>query len=73
MKKFDAKLDGAATGVYLITVTPFTESGALDLSSTDRMVDFCLVSGLRYPLCNREPDYKKGSGESMNARLDPNA
>jgi 4-hydroxy-tetrahydrodipicolinate synthase len=40
------KLDAAATGVYLITVTPFTDSGALDLASTDRMVDFCLESGV---------------------------
>jgi len=40
------KLDAAATGVYLITVTPFTDSGALDLASTDRMVDFCLAKGV---------------------------
>ncbi|MFN4003648.1 MAG: dihydrodipicolinate synthase family protein [Hylemonella sp.] len=35
-----------ARGVYLITVTPFTDSGALDLDSTDRMVDFCLEKGV---------------------------
>jgi 4-hydroxy-tetrahydrodipicolinate synthase len=40
------KLDASATGVYLITVTPFTDSGALDLASTDRMVDFCLEKGV---------------------------
>ncbi len=40
------KLDASAAGVYLITVTPFTDSGALDLASTDRMVDFCLESGV---------------------------
>ena len=40
------KLDTSATGVYLITVTPFADSGALDLASTDRMVDFCLDSGV---------------------------
>lgn len=39
-------LDATAKGVYLITVTPFTDSGALDLDSTDRMVDFCLESGV---------------------------
>jgi len=33
-------------GVYLIAVTPFTDSGALDLVSTDRMVDFCLEKGV---------------------------
>lgn len=44
-----SKLDASASGVYLIAVTPFTDSGELDLASTDRMVDFCLdcgVSGL---------------------------
>ncbi|MBU0589983.1 MAG: dihydrodipicolinate synthase family protein [Gammaproteobacteria bacterium] len=43
------KLDRTAKGVYLIAVTPFTEDGALDLASTDRMVDFyldCGVTGL---------------------------
>lgn len=39
-------LDRNARGVYLITVTPFTDSGALDLASTDRMVDFCLEKGV---------------------------
>jgi 4-hydroxy-tetrahydrodipicolinate synthase len=38
--------DTSAKGVYLITVTPFTDSGALDLASTDRMVDFCLEKGV---------------------------
>jgi len=40
------QLDASATGVYLITVTPFTDSGALDLESTDSMVDFCLGCGV---------------------------
>ncbi len=39
-------LDASAGGVYLITVTPFTDQGALDLASTDSMVDFCLASGV---------------------------
>ena len=39
-------LDANARGVYLITVTPFTDAGALDLASTDRMVDFCLAAGV---------------------------
>ncbi len=42
MSQFNAQ----ATGVYLITVTPFTDSGALDLESSDRMVDFCLDCGV---------------------------
>jgi 4-hydroxy-tetrahydrodipicolinate synthase len=40
------QLDASAKGVYLITVTPFTDAGALDLASTDRMVDFCLEKGV---------------------------
>ena len=39
-------LNTSAKGVYLITVTPFTESGELDLPSTDRMIDFCLDCGV---------------------------
>lgn len=42
----NSTLDRNARGVYLITVTPFTEGGALDLASTDRMVDFCLEKGV---------------------------
>lgn len=38
--------DRSANGVYVITVTPFTDSGALDLASTDRMIDFCLEAGV---------------------------
>lgn len=41
-----SQLDRNAKGVYLIAVTPFTDSGALDLASTDRMVDFCLEKGV---------------------------
>src|SRR3954469_20494432 len=40
------RFDPSAKGVYLITVTPFTDAGALDLASTDRMVDFCLDKGV---------------------------
>ena len=36
----------SAKGVYLITVTPFTADGALDLDSTDRMVDSYLERGV---------------------------
>ena len=39
-------LDATATGVYLIAVTPFASDGALDLNSTDRMVDFYLECGV---------------------------
>jgi 4-hydroxy-tetrahydrodipicolinate synthase len=39
-------LDTNANGVYVIAVTPFTETGALDLASIDRMVDFYLACGV---------------------------
>lgn len=39
-------LDESAKGVYIIAATPFTDSGELDLDSTDRMVDFYLESGV---------------------------
>src|SRR5450631_1635094 len=39
------RLDANAKGVYLIAVTPFSDDGALDLASTDRMVDFYLERG----------------------------
>jgi 4-hydroxy-tetrahydrodipicolinate synthase len=38
-------LNEAARGVYVIAVTPFTDSGALDSASTDSMVDFYLEKG----------------------------
>jgi 4-hydroxy-tetrahydrodipicolinate synthase len=41
-----AKLDESAKGVYIISVTPFTDSGVLDLESTDRMVDFYMEKGV---------------------------
>jgi 4-hydroxy-tetrahydrodipicolinate synthase len=40
------RFDTSAKGVYLITVTPFADDGALDLASTDRMVDFCIERGV---------------------------
>ena len=40
------RLDETAKGVYLITVTPFKDDGALDLESTDRLTDFYLDCGV---------------------------
>lgn len=39
------RLTETAQGVYVIAVTPFHADGALDLESTDRMVDFYLSVG----------------------------
>lgn len=36
------RLDESASGVYIISATPFSEDGELDLDSTDRLVDFYL-------------------------------
>jgi 4-hydroxy-tetrahydrodipicolinate synthase len=33
-------------GVYVISATPFTDHGALDLESTDRLIDFYLEKGV---------------------------
>ena len=40
------KLDETAAGVFIISATPFTESGALDLDSADRLVDFYIEQGV---------------------------
>jgi len=40
------KLDETAAGVFIIAATPFTESGALDLESADRIVDFYIEKGV---------------------------
>lgn len=39
------RLNEEARGLYVIALTPFTETGDLDLESTDRMVDFYLERG----------------------------
>jgi 4-hydroxy-tetrahydrodipicolinate synthase len=38
-------LDESAKGVYIIAATPFTDTGALDLESTDTMTDYYLRVG----------------------------
>ena len=39
-------LDESANGVFIIAATPFSDNGALDLASVDRMVDFYLERGV---------------------------
>jgi len=39
-------LDESAKGVYIISATPFTDTGAIDFASTDKLVDFYLDSGV---------------------------
>jgi 4-hydroxy-tetrahydrodipicolinate synthase len=39
-------LNESARGVYIISVTPFDERGALDFDSTDRLIDFYARTGV---------------------------
>ncbi len=41
-----ALLDETARGVYVISATPFTDTGAMDWTSTDRLMDFYLACGV---------------------------
>jgi len=41
-----SRLDETANGVFIISATPFTEDGALDLDSLDRLTDFYLEHGV---------------------------
>ena len=45
MKLNQPLIDGHSKGLFVIAATPFTEQGALDLDSTDRMIDFYLEHG----------------------------
>lgn len=40
-----ALLDETARGVYVISATPFTDTGEMDWASTDRLMDFYLACG----------------------------
>lgn len=40
------RLDESAQGVYIISATPFSEDGTLDLDSADRLVDFYIEKGV---------------------------
>jgi 4-hydroxy-tetrahydrodipicolinate synthase len=41
-----AMLDESASGVYIIAATPFTDGGAVDSASLDRLMDFYLGCGI---------------------------
>jgi 4-hydroxy-tetrahydrodipicolinate synthase len=41
-----SKLNEQAEGVYVISATPFTDDDAIDLDSTDRLVDFYIDKGV---------------------------
>ena len=40
------RIDRHSSAVFIIAATPFTEQGALDLDSTDRLIDFYLEKGV---------------------------
>ena len=39
-------LDTSANGVYIIAATPFTDDGAIDTDSLDRLMDFYIGCGI---------------------------
>ena len=39
-------LDTSANGVYIIAATPFTDDGAVDIASLDRLMDFYIGCGI---------------------------
>lgn len=41
-----SKLAERANGVYIISATPFTDDGAIDLASADRLVEFYIEAGV---------------------------
>ena len=40
------KLDESAKGVFIVSATPFTDHGGLDLESADRLADFYIEKGV---------------------------
>ena len=46
MTRSNSHLDEAAHGVYIISATPFSDDGALDYASLDRLIDFYLDQGV---------------------------
>ena len=40
------KLDETAAGVFIISATPFQESGQLDTGSTKKLIDFYIEKGV---------------------------
>ena len=40
------RLDESASGVYIISATPFQDDGSLDLGSADRLADFYIEQGV---------------------------
>jgi len=54
-------LDETAKGVYIISATPFTDTGDIDFDSTDSLVDFYLESGVQ------RHDHPRRDGRSAEA------
>ena len=64
-----SRLDASAKGVFLITVTPFTEGGALDLASTDRMVSLLPHRSAYSAAALSDSSHRREKGSSMSTRL----
>ena len=46
MTRLNSHLDETARGVYIISATPFSDDGALDYASLDRLIEFYLEQGV---------------------------
>ena len=46
MTRSNSRLDETARGVYIISATPFSDDGALDYASLDRLIEFYLEQGV---------------------------
>ena len=46
MTRSNSRLDETAHGVYIISATPFSDDGALDYTSLDRLIEFYLEQGV---------------------------
>ena len=62
------KLTEAASGVYIISATPFTQTGAIDFDSADRLVEFYLDKGVTgMTILGMMGEAPKLSGEESHA------
>ena len=67
------RLDPSTKGVFIISATPFTETGALDLAGADRLVDFYLERGIDgltiLGIMGEAPKLTEGEAETFARRV----
>lgn len=66
-------LDATAAGVHVIAVTPFSDDGALDLASLDRLTEFYLAAGADgltiLGMMGEAPKLTQAEGRAVAARV----